>query len=500
MKIVSCKVVSLLLALAMMLSMLPLSKLPVFAAEYAIDSSVADSGNGTKNDPYLISNATQLRNVSKNLTSSFKITADITVDSDLPIGDSHNPFWGTIDGNGKTITVTINSSAENVGLFGYNCGFIKDLKISGSVKNSDSISTVTKVGSLVGFNVGNLSNCSAICTVEDNEKDSGTQQTIVGGLVGENYGAIKSCDANGNVAVNVTGSNIFNYVYVGGLVGQNKFGSITNCYATGNVTGFEAGSDSEGLVGGLIGESEGYAVTNCYATGDVTGKIDTFCTIGGLIGLNFNPVSGCHTTGKVIGSTTTTSCITQSCSVGGLLGTNELNSPVTNSFASGDVLGSGSLSSYVGGLIGDNFSTVTNGYAVGNVSGIAGAVTITGGLVGVNSNIVTNCYAVGNVSGIELDNGLFSHLGGLLGLNQCDTSSIKDCYYNDSAKQTLNDIIQNNSSIGSGLGDVTPKTSSYMKSSDFITDLNSSDSMDGTEYHWESDSSNTNNGYPVMSI
>jgi len=64
---------------------------------------------------------------------------------------------------------------------------------------------------------------------------------------------------------------------VGGLVGSNNSGSISNCYATGAVAG--------GNAGGLVGVNAG-TVTNCYSTGTVTGD-----STGGLVQANTGTVS-----------------------------------------------------------------------------------------------------------------------------------------------------------------------------------------------------------------
>ena len=52
-------------------------------------------------------------------------------------------------------------------------------------------------------------------------------------------------------------------LYVGGLCGYNKEGTITSCYATGAVNGNSG-------VGGLCGWNYG-TITSCYATGAVSG-------------------------------------------------------------------------------------------------------------------------------------------------------------------------------------------------------------------------------------
>jgi len=119
-----------------------------------------------------------------------------------------------------------------------------------------------------------------------------TGEVSVGGLVGVNYGTVTNCYATGAV----TG-----YYYAGGLVGYNGGGTVTNCYATGAVTG--------DYVGGLVGANFYGTVTNCYATGAVTGDV----RVGGLVGYNVGgTVTNCYATGAVAGNT----------EVGGLVGAN----------------------------------------------------------------------------------------------------------------------------------------------------------------------------------
>jgi hypothetical protein len=98
--------------------------------------------------------------------------------------------------------------------------------------------------------------------------------------------------------VNLTGS-----LWVGGLVGENYFGTVSKSYSTGSVTagdrdagglvGCNEGTVSESYstcnatgdwrVGGLVGENDRGTVSNSYSTGRVTG--DSF--LGGLVGQNY---------------------------------------------------------------------------------------------------------------------------------------------------------------------------------------------------------------------
>jgi hypothetical protein len=89
----------------------------------------------------------------------------------------------------------------------------------------------------------------------------------VGGLVGFNLGTITDCYST---------DSITGYGVVGGLVGHNERpGTITNCYSTGNVMGTQA-------IGGLVGFNHGM-ITNCYSTGSVSGTT----LVGGMIGSDY---------------------------------------------------------------------------------------------------------------------------------------------------------------------------------------------------------------------
>ena len=86
---------------------------------------------------------------------------------------------------------------------------------------------------------------------------------------------MKSCFSTGTVqwAVGFEGK-IF-----GGVVGGNA-GTVTDCYATGNVVGVsDDGQYATNYVGGIVGSNDG-AMDHCYATGDVFG-LDY---VGGIAG------------------------------------------------------------------------------------------------------------------------------------------------------------------------------------------------------------------------
>jgi The GLUG motif len=127
----------------------------------------------------------------------------------------------------------------------------------------------------------------------------------VGGLVGMNWG--------GNVSNSYSTGNVTGYAYVGGLVGRDSVGgNVSNSYSTSSVAGGEA-------VGGLVGENDKGTVSDSYSTGNVTGNMN----VGGLVGeIYYGTVSNSYSTGNVTGTSY----------VGGLVGYNGYGGTVSISF------------------------------------------------------------------------------------------------------------------------------------------------------------------------
>ena len=266
----------------------------------------------------------------------------------VPIGKS---FTGTFDGQNFTISnayinkpgytglfaaVAGGSTVKNLGLVdvyvrgtsrvgrltGENKGLITNCYSTGTVSATETNRDREMwVGGLVGENYGKIENCYADGTVNG----AGAGLSNVGGLVGENFQIITNCYALGAVTgmasrsksartgglvgnISVAGtrnpgsiSNSYAAVtttgtapngasaIVGGLVGWNRGGSITNCYATGAVSGTRKDSGgSSVLIGGLVGWhfGENATMTNCYATGRITATSGGRVRAGGLVGQN----------------------------------------------------------------------------------------------------------------------------------------------------------------------------------------------------------------------
>ena len=235
---------------------------------------------------YVVNNENSWINVTQNILPSnpnanIKLEADILLNdttdwtswnenttglnSWTPIGTSSQPFTGTLDGDGHSVSgIYINSEADYQGLVGYlgSGGALQNLGVKASyIKGGNA------VGSLCGRNSGTLTNCYNSGSVAGNSS--------VGGVCGRSYATVSNCYNTGSVEGND---------YVGGVCGNNYYATVSNCYNTGNVEG-------NNYVGGVCGYNYGDTVSNCYNNGNVTGTGDY---VGGVCGRNDATVTNCY--------------------------------------------------------------------------------------------------------------------------------------------------------------------------------------------------------------
>ena len=259
--------------------------------EYTYTVSLAaakDLGYTIESDgSYTVTSADGLMNVAE-LVNGGKTDINITLDKNIdltgkgwtPIGTSFdNSYKGTFDGGGHTITgLTVTTNDQFVGLFGYlnRVGTVKNVVMEGIQITSNHMFGCT--GGVVGYSWGTIENCSVSGSV------SGTD--CVGGVVGsQKAGSIIGC---------CTSATVKGTHYVGGVAGE-KWGTMTACYATGNVT-LEIASQKNLSGGGVVGLNGGSRVLACYATGNVTstGSSTGNVHIGGLFGDSYTTVTACY--------------------------------------------------------------------------------------------------------------------------------------------------------------------------------------------------------------
>lgn len=259
--------------------------------EYTYTVSLAaakDLGYTIESDgSYTVTSADGLMNIAE-LVNGGKSDINITLDTDIdltgkdwtPIGTNYdNSYKGTFDGGGHSITgLTVTTYDKYAGLFGWlnSAGTVKNVVMEGvQITNNHSSGFA---GGVVGNSWGTIENCSVSGSVNG--------EVYVGGVVGkQTSGSMTGCSSSATVKGTVN---------VGGVAGES-WGSMTACYATGNVTlEIYPGKDISG--GGVVGFKGGNSVLACYATGNVNSKGSSTGNvhIGGLFGYKYATAIACY--------------------------------------------------------------------------------------------------------------------------------------------------------------------------------------------------------------
>jgi hypothetical protein len=313
----------------------PPGKLTYIITSLPSDGVLSDPGNGTIiSVPYsLIGNGNQVvytPDVSFDGSDSFEFKAnDITLDSNIATISITSIYEGGDGSSGNPFQINAPAQMAQIGQHSEHWAshFIltADIDLSGYTGDEFHI-----IGDWSGWFRGSFDGDGHIISnftyffssngpyiglfgrvLDDGEiKNLGVVDIVVtsqgdevGGLVGCNRGTVSNCYATGTV----TG-----VLDVGGLVGYNSQGTVSNCYVACSVSG-------RGSVGGLVGYNSQGTVSNCYATGTVT---NTAWAVGGLIGYNWQgTISNCYAVGSVTGGD----------AAGGLIGSSYSGS-VTASF------------------------------------------------------------------------------------------------------------------------------------------------------------------------
>ncbi|NUN08922.1 MAG: T9SS type A sorting domain-containing protein [Ignavibacteriaceae bacterium] len=241
------------------------------------------------------------------------------------IGNYSVKFTGSYDGQGFKISyLYIDRDTDYNGFF----GILQGATISNLQTYHVQFHGGDGTGGLFGQAMSStITNCSSTFYVNG-------RHSTTGGLGGyANNTTISGCYFIGEVYGGTVTSGIQNYT--GGLIGEfSNSSSMTNCYFSGSVSGHD-------LTGGLIGTCNSSSVSKCFSKGSVMGNDRT----GGLIGHLNNNIDNCYSRSSVSVNVTGNE-------VGGLIG-GIWDNTITNCYSTGTVTGV----SYVGGLVGYNYST-----------------------------------------------------------------------------------------------------------------------------------------------
>ena len=292
-----------------------------------------------------------------------KLDANYILNNSIDLSGYDN--WTPIGTKEVPFTGSLNGNGYKITGLNIDSPEYKDNGLFGYTSNSSNISNLNVIAKSINghFNSGVIvgTNYGTISSCYAGGEVTG--YSAAGIIAGTNYGTITKCSSNGTVSLTGTAN-------AGGITGNNK-GTVTECYSSAAV-------DGKVNVGGLIGYNDEGKVSDCYAYGNTSGS----SYIGGLIGNGYNgSVTNCYAYGNVSGTI----------NVGGLMGFSD--GKVNNSFAVNTVSGSDT----VGGLIGRNNinSSILNSYAATDTSS-----ECAGSLIGENYGLFDSCAAIGGVKPI----------------------------------------------------------------------------------------------------
>ena len=261
------------------------------------DGTVAASyagGDGTSDNPYLISNGKQLALLAQQTNDGtggdayYKLTKGIDLQKCsgglnpwTSIGTPEHPFTGHFDGNGKYLkNLYLCQNTAYKGLFGYTDG--------ANINNLDIFSCMIcfeseYAGAFVGYaNQTNIINCHVYQGTPDYLNTVYSKYGVAGGIVGTLVnGTVNICSNYANVQTTIQ-SNGEVSASAGGIVGSLIDGVVSDCFNRGSVSGlYESSGKSILNIGGIVGVSTGN-VHNVYNAASVSNASNQHC--GEIVG------------------------------------------------------------------------------------------------------------------------------------------------------------------------------------------------------------------------
>ena len=384
-----------LLCLALLVGMLPVAALAEDNSPANGEVSLADAATDT---PIEIDSADELAKIGDD---GYPLNGSYVLAEDIDLGGSAETPWTSIGYGGKSFTGTFDGAGHTISGLYLNFSSIDTYQDQGlglftMVGEGGTVENLTVEGVIDGTNAGvgiggivGKNNGGIISNCTSIVDITGSVDSNVGGIVGSSDSGT-IVDCHNTGSINVTCSSAGSMTGIGGIVGLTSTETVKSCENTGYV--YVTAVKSKGLIGGIVGRANGGStVSNCRNSGDISANKEGNSITGGIVGDNYGAIFRCYNTGAVSADGAT----------GGVAGQNVCSqsgpkSTVENCYNIGDVSGSGD----VGGVVGHNnnsnyfISTVKNCYNTGAV--ISGNSSNVGGVVGqIATGDVSDCYYLG---------------------------------------------------------------------------------------------------------
>ena len=376
-------------------------------------------------------------------TLNARVIADFTVSSSwTPVED----YKGIFDGNSKTI------SGLDQPLFNVLGGVVKNLTLNSNIIATDAddrnwgMFAKQLYPSVDVDDVAGLQNCTAKGSLTYTPSSALSADCQVGGLLGNNKGgAVSNCTNEATVTVGDNGETNASQTSVGGVVGRTQKGGdlstqgdISNCTNNGTVV-CNAQLSENVYIGGVLGyqvEKKEY-ISDCVNNGLV--KLgSTFSTsgavqLGGVIGMGKGAIESCTNSANAVVTSEAGATGGSYLAHGGVVGRLNRESGTYSGLTNAGTInvGMNGADAWVGGIVGRcnegaTLSEVTNIGTINYTAESTKAAYI-GGIAGRITQSLSYCHTKGgsiNYSGTNTSGALY--IGGITGYTK-EAITISNC-------------------------------------------------------------------------
>ena len=360
-------------------------------------------------------------------------------------------YKGIFDGNGKTLS--FGTSTPTQPLFNELRGVVKNLTVTAKIAETStsnyevgifarSVRPSNEVDDIAG-----LQNCTANGSVTYTPSDAVSGNACIGGLVGNNRGGtITGCTNNATVTFANNGSSTVHAMQpsIGGVVGRTQKGGdlstqgdISNNTNAGTVVcgaKFSQGIYLGGVLGYQVEKAE--SISGCTNSGLVKATASCSTTgplqIGGVIGMGKGSIESCSN--LAAGTVTTEACsvgtyLCQGGVIGRMNATSGTYSGLSNAGTVNVAATGASTQRHIGGVAGrcNEGAAITEFTNSGNINytAVDANETWIGGIVACSTNhALTSCNSTGGTltySGETTHGNLY--VGGIVGYSTDDITS-----------------------------------------------------------------------------
>ena len=378
--------------------------IPAGTYEGGIALEIVDNDSGHMNVTVLDSNSTKTINAGKvrEFDNIVYIPAKENNLKQIWNATTFQEFVTAVDGGNKTLNARLTPAAASIDLSSIAGSFSSIEGYKGTFDgNGKTLTGLTKpmFDDLQGV-VKNLTLNSTISATSTDLHWGIFANQIIPSLEVDDVPGLQNCTASGSITWTPS-SAISSYMTLGGLVGNNKGGTITGCTNNAAVTfGSSVTHTNQPSVGGVVGRTQKGGdlktqgeISNCNNYGTVTcaAQFSQGAYIGGVLGYQVEKaetMSGCNNHGlvKVTSSFSTSGALHLAGVVGMAKGTIENCTNASDGVVTSEAC---SVSSYLcqGGVVGRlngtaTYSTLTNAGTL-NVAALGGSSgRLIGGVVG----------------------------------------------------------------------------------------------------------------------